>query len=299
MVEHVSAVLACIDLAIRTGNAAAQHVLTMRSNKSTLADLLRHFGDLRGALYSMRTDPKLNTAIWRDILESMRAYFEQAREALAKMSGARRAFAPRQVAGTLNGLVRDLQHVESLLLGLDGFDNVGRLLTDIGVVLRDNEAALAGIDEEVKGVASTVRLVQGDIRHVLGVQERVLEVLTSMVDSQAVRNVRLDDVVETVRAACRSRPADGTPAKLARSTCSTELATGDESPGADLHAQPTTGASVLDYDSMNVRFSMVDPKLDRFLNAVQKGGVRLPSRRTRFLLYFGRCFSRGRLILRK
>jgi hypothetical protein len=63
MVEHVSVVLACIDLAIRSGNAAARGVLTMRSNKSMLAELWRHFGDLRGALYSMREDPKLNTRV--------------------------------------------------------------------------------------------------------------------------------------------------------------------------------------------------------------------------------------------
>jgi hypothetical protein len=58
----VSAVLACVDLAIRTGNAAAHHVLAMRSNKSALADLLRHFGDPRGALHSMRPRPQAQHA---------------------------------------------------------------------------------------------------------------------------------------------------------------------------------------------------------------------------------------------
>jgi hypothetical protein len=93
----------------------------------------------------------------------LQAYFERAGEALAKMSGARRALAPRQVAGTLNGLVRDLLHVESLLIGLDGFENVDRLVTNLGVVLRDNEAAVVGMDQEVSCVPSTPQLVHGDI----------------------------------------------------------------------------------------------------------------------------------------
>jgi hypothetical protein len=153
MEEHVSAALACIGLAIKSGHYATQHVLTMRSNKSTLAALLRHFGDLCGALSSMHADPKINTPAWRDILESTKCYFEQAHQALAGLTVAHRALAPREVAGTLNGLVRDLRHVECLPLDLDGFDVVGRLVTDLGVVLRGSETALVEIDEEVKDFA--------------------------------------------------------------------------------------------------------------------------------------------------
>jgi hypothetical protein len=209
-----ASVPACIDLAIKSGNAAAQHVLTMRSNKSTLTELLRHFDDLRGALFSVRADPKLSTPVWRDILESMKAYFERAGKALAKVSGSRRALAPRQVAGTLNDLVRDLQHVESLLLGLDGFENVGKLVTGLGVLLRSNEAALVGIDEDLKGVASTVQLVHGDIinlfarqdgRHCdildrLGKLDRVADMMLSKVNTQAACDARLEDFLVTLKA---------------------------------------------------------------------------------------------------
>jgi hypothetical protein len=285
MVDHVSAVLACFDLAITSGNAAAQHVLTMRSNKGTLAELSRHFGDLRGALSSMRADPKLHTPVWRDILESVKAYFERAGEAFAKMSRARRALAPRQVAGTLNGLVRDLLHVESLLLGLDGFDNVDRLVTDLGVVSRDNEAALVGIDEELNRVPYTLQLVLSDIDIRFGRQDgrqcglldrlgkldRVAELLLGKLDTQAAFDVRLGDLLEALEAVSVLQPTTGTP--LAR----TAAANPNDYPGGAAvsytggHNEPNDDATVLDYDDMNVRFAQVNSNLDRLLTAVQKG----------------------------
>jgi hypothetical protein len=98
----------------------------------------------------------------------LQAFFEQASKARAEVCGARQAFKPRQVAGTLYGLVRDLQHVELLLLNLDGFDNVGRLVDNLGIAVHSNEGALADIDNELTGVASALQLVHGDIINLFG-----------------------------------------------------------------------------------------------------------------------------------
>jgi hypothetical protein len=181
--------------------------------------------------------------------------------------------------------VRDLQHVECLLLGLDGVDNVGRLVTDLGVILRSNGAALVGIDEEVKGVASTLEAVHGDTidhfsrqdgRHCdildrLSKLDHVAELLLLKVDTQAACDVRLEDVLEALKAVSVQRPTIGAPLASTASASFNYSSDGAASSDSGWNFKPNSDAPVLDYDDMNVRFAQVNPKLDRLLIAVQKG----------------------------
>jgi hypothetical protein len=206
-------------------------------------------------------------------------------KALAEISRARRALAPKQVAGTLNGLVRDLQHGDSLLLGLDGFDNVGRLVTALGIFLRSSEAALAGIDEEVRGVASTLHVVHGDIINHFGSQDgrhcdilerlskldRVAELLLCKVDTQAACDVGLEDVLGALKAVSVQGPSIGAPLASTASASFNGSSDGAPSSESGCNDNSNSDAPVLDYDDMNVRFAKVNPKLDRLLVAVQKG----------------------------
>jgi serine/threonine protein kinase len=279
MVEFVSAVLACVDLAIKAGNAAAQHVLTVRSNKNMLAELLRHFHDLRASMSHMKDDPKLNTPVWRDALERLKTYFTKASAELDKIggsglrNGARRLLAPAAIAGVLHGLVRDLQHVESLLLNLDGFANLRRLNKDLLVVVRANKGVLEDVREEVTGVASSLHDVDGNVLDGFRRQDRLLEMVLAKMDAQATSAISLEDLVEAAKDIVWSRSAEGTPAGAPACASGSGDVAGPARRSDGLDLQPASDAPALDYDAINVRFAQVDPKLDRFLTAVQKGST--------------------------
>jgi hypothetical protein len=249
MVEFVSAVLACVDLAIKAGNAATQHVRTVRDNNNLLSGIMCHFKVLRASLSHMKADPKLNTRVWRATLESVKKYFTKASAELAKIGGsgvrhgASRILTPAAIASVLNGLVRDLQQVELLLLNLDGFANVGRQNKDLLIVARANKGLLEDVRVDNIRVATKLHDLNGNILEGHRRLDLILEMLSAMKDAQATPAVRLEDVVEAIKVAVFSRSADGNPARPAACTSEPRDIAGPARRGDGQNSRPASGTS--------------------------------------------------------
>jgi hypothetical protein len=212
----------------------------------------------------------------------VKAYFERASEALAKGSAAPRALTPRQVAGALNGLVRDLRHVESLLLGLDGFDNVARPVPELGVVLRDNQAARVGVGKTVNGVAS---LRCGGFRATLLILfiGSMLAAATLSIGfaswivplnccwTRYIPKRRAMSDMRTCLRHWRQFPYNIPPSVLPSDWPHPKARTTAAASDTGCHKKPTIEATVLEYDDMNVWFAQVNSKLHRLLTVMQKG----------------------------
>jgi hypothetical protein len=94
--------------------------------------------------------------------------------------------------------------------------------------------------------------------------------LLGKVDTQAACDVRLEDFLQALRVVSVQQPTIGA------TSASTAPASSNDGPDVAASSDGCRNKldideAVMDYDDMKVTFALVNPKLDRLLNAVQKG----------------------------
>jgi TPR repeat protein/serine/threonine protein kinase len=260
MCEPLSAIAGVVDVAIKSANAAYQHVRTVKTNKVTLQLLVQRYNALRSSLGSMAGGPTLDTQVWRDALAGMHQYFSSAVVELDALSGtrrrdnARRVVVPREVEGILNGLLLRLRHVELLVVNLDGFANVRYLVGDLVV---ENCESL-----RVQGAGIFARLDQ--IERLIQSQPPGLEAITLNNDviNQLLREV--EKIGENQRAGTSAADAQSFSRQAAMSAVGSSI-------GSNNSLLRSGSGAALDQDAITTRYAQVDPKIGNFINAVQKG----------------------------
>jgi hypothetical protein len=250
-------------VAVKSANAAYHHVRTINSNSETIQLLSRKYGALCNSLVSLLFAPKLDTHALRDAIASIHEYFSFANVELEGINGTRhrvgihRVVTPREVEGVLNGLLIRLRHVELLVVNLDGFANVGHLVDAVGsLVIDDRRSLRAQGDDMFAGLCRIERLIQSQSSGLASIN----------LSNDALRD--LLKAVEEIGANQRASATAGVAISLSRpaSHLTAELPTGSN--GGLL--QPSSGIA-LDQDAITARYAQVDPKVIRFVNAVQKG----------------------------
>jgi hypothetical protein len=94
--------------------------------------------------------------------------------------------------------------------------------------------------------------------------------LLGKVDTQVSCDVRLEDVLDALKAVSVPRPTVGAPLASTAPASSNDCPDGAASSSAVCHKKLNSDAAVLDYDDMNVKFAQVNLKVNCLLSAVQK-----------------------------
>jgi hypothetical protein len=171
--------------------------------------------------------------------------------------GILRVVTPREVEGVLNGLLLRLRHVELLVVNLDGFANVGNLVDAVGsLVIDDRQSLRAQGDEMFAGLCRIERLIQSH---------------SSGLASITLSNDALRDLLKAVEEIGENQRASATAAGVRTlSWQSAHWTTWSPTDSNDGHLHPSSGIA-RDQDAITARSAQVDPKVVRFINAVQKG----------------------------